>query len=374
VSTATVVGAGVFGASTARELARRGWRVTLVEQYTPGTVRSASGGDTRLLRFAHGDEEWYTRSAVRARELWLDLQEETRQRIWEPVGVAWFESGDGDFNPRSEATLARLGVVTERLTPEAARKLYPSVGGDDLRSVLFEPDAGVLYARRATRLLAAGLPMEIRRATADDPPRTDVVVWACGAWLPQLFPGLVELKIVRREVYFFGVDGSWSGTPGFADFDSAFYGHGDLEGLGTKIAPDGGGEEIDPDTLERLPSREVELAVRRYAARRFPALADAPVVGARVCQYSLTGDTHFLVAPHPEREAWWLIGGGSGHGFKHGPALGEYVADCVEGKRSPEAFHALGPRGDVVTLRTATAVAWSASRVSGSSRGETVLP
>ena len=169
MSTATVVGAGVFGASTARELARRGWDVTLVEQYAPGNVRSASGGDTRLLRFAHAGEEWYTRLAARARELWLELQEESGQRIWEPVGLAWFDSGDGHFTQRSEETLARAGVRVERLTPEEANgRLFPSLGGDDLRSVLFEPDAGVLHARRATQ----GSPTRSRRRRGGRPRRT----------------------------------------------------------------------------------------------------------------------------------------------------------------------------------------------------------
>jgi sarcosine oxidase len=352
VSTAVVVGAGVFGAATARELGRRGWDVTLVEQYVAGNVRSASGGDTRLLRFAHGDAEWYTRLAARARELWLALQEETGTRIWEPVGLAWFDTGAGRFTEHSERVLERLGLRCERMTPEEARRLYPSLGGDDLRSVLLEPDAGVLHARRATQLLADGLRTETARASPYDPPPADSVVWACGAWLPRLFPRVVELKISKRDVFFFGVDGTWAGTPGFADFDAAFYGHGEIGGLGMKVAPDAPDAEIDPDTLERLPSPENERLARDYAARRFPALAGAPLVGARVCQYSLTGDTHFLVARHPERSDWWLIGGGSGHGFKHGPALGEYVADCVERRREPEPFHALGPRTRQAPLRT----------------------
>jgi len=102
VSSATVVGAGVFGASTARALARRGWDVTVVEQYAPGNVRSASGGDTRLTRASHGDGEWYARSARRALELWRELEDEAGVRLFEPVGVAWFDSGDGDFTDRSE--------------------------------------------------------------------------------------------------------------------------------------------------------------------------------------------------------------------------------------------------------------------------------
>ncbi len=352
MSSATVVGAGVFGASTARELARRGWDVTLVEQYAPGTVRSASGGDTRLHRFSHGDEDWYSRSALRALELWRELEAVSGTRLFEPVGVAWFDTGRGDFLEGSAATLERLGVRAERLTPGEAQRLFPSLGGDDLQSVLFEPDAGVLYAREATRALARGLRLDARRADPAEPPRADVVVWACGAWLPQLFPDLVELKISRRDVYFLGVDGSWAGAPGFCDYDNCFYGHGELGGLGMKVAPDLPGEAVDPDTLQRIPAAAGERLVREYVERRFPALAGAPVIGGRVCQYTLTGDTHFLAARHPERADWWLLGGGSGHGFKHGPALAEYLSDCIEGAREPEPFHALGPRTGQAGMRT----------------------
>src|SRR5262249_19279694 len=168
MSSAVVVGAGVFGASIARELGQRGWGVTVVEQYAPGDVRSGSGGETRLLRFSHGDDEWYARSALHALELWRELEAETGERLFEPVGVAWFDTGGAGFSAASEATLARLGVPTERLTPEEARRLYPSLGGDDLRSVLLEPGAGVLHARRATQALVRGLRIEPRHATPAD--------------------------------------------------------------------------------------------------------------------------------------------------------------------------------------------------------------
>jgi glycine/D-amino acid oxidase-like deaminating enzyme len=355
MSTATVVGAGVFGAATARELARRGWDVTLVEQYTPGNVRSASGGDSRLIRFAHGEAEWYSRLAMRALELWRELEAESGARLFEQVGVAWFGTGEGTFLDDSEATLRRLGVRHERLTPEEAQRLFPSLGGDDLHSVLFEPDAGVIYARQATQELARGLRLETRHVDPSEPPRTDVVVWACGAWLANLFPDAVELRVSRRDVFFLGVDGAWAGVPGFCDYDDGFYGHGDLGGLGMKVAPDRTGDPIDPDTVDRRPLEANEQAARAYAARRFPALAGAPAIGARVCQYSLTGDTHFLVSQHPEHPSWWLVGGGSGHGYKHGPALGEYVADCIEGARAPEPFHALGPRVGQAGMRTTVA-------------------
>jgi sarcosine oxidase len=333
--------------------------VTLVEQYTAGTVRAASGGDTRLLRMAHGDATWYSRLAWRARSQWLELQERTGTRIWEPVGLAWFARRDDGFEARSRDALAREGMRAEWLAPEDARNLYPSLNADDLTGVLYEPDAGVLHARRATQLLVEdaqhlGATLETAHVTPDDSPEANAVVWACGAWLPALFPEHVAITLSRREVFFFGGAGdSWQGTPGWCDFDGMFYGHGDIGGLGVKVAPDVPGEPLDPDTLDRLPSQDGLAAARAYAAHRFPALAAAPMLGGRVCQYALTADTHFLVARHPERSSWWLVGGGSGHGFKHGPALGDYVADCVEGGREPEPFHALGGRGSDAGLRSA---------------------
>jgi sarcosine oxidase len=359
VSSATVVGAGVFGASTARELARRGWDVTLVEQYAPGTVRSASGGDTRLLRASHGNVDWYADLAWRARAAWLELQKETRTHIFDQVGIAWFARRSDGFEAASRESLRRLDIPYEWLSPDDAQRLYPSLGVDDLHAVLFEPDAGVLHARRATQLLVedgerAGVRVQPGRVTPADDPRSDVVIWACGAWLGALFPLELQLKISRRDVFFFGADAAWQGAPGFCEYDRAFYGHGEIAGLGMKIAPDFAGPEIDPDTLERRPSPELEREARAYAAQRFPELAEAPLLGGRVCQYDLTGDTHFAVGRHSLHDSWWLVGGGSGHGFKHGPALGAYVADCVEGKREPESFHALGPRTGDAGLRTAS--------------------
>ena len=145
-------------------------------------------------------------------------------------------------------------------------------------------------------------------------------------------PRVVAIDVSRRDVFFLGGDRAWHGAPGFVEYDGGFYGHGDIAGLGVKVAPDSANDTIDPDTLDRLPSPtgKSRRAVRGAAV---PVTRGAPVLGGRVCQYDLSPDTHFVVGRHPERDRWWLVGGGSGHGFKHGPALAEYVADCVEGKR-----------------------------------------
>ncbi|MDT7570306.1 MAG: hypothetical protein QOE05_480, partial [Actinomycetota bacterium] len=148
---AAIIGAGVFGSSLARQLAIDGWDVTLVEQREPGWDGSSSGGESRLIRFSHGNEAWYARSALRARELWRQID----PSLIEECGVAWFAHGDDGWEADSERMLRREGIACERLEPGEAARLYPSLGGADLAWVLFEPDAGVLHASRAVRVLAA---------------------------------------------------------------------------------------------------------------------------------------------------------------------------------------------------------------------------
>ena len=360
MSSACVVGAGVFGASLARELALRDWDVTLVEQYTPGTVRSASGGDTRLLRAAHGDAEWYTASAVRARTLWLELEQETGTAIWEGVGLAWLaRRGDGfeaasvpvstasgsltsgsrptrraGCSRRSPSTTctacstSRMPACCTRGAPPSSS--WPTASGTASRS----RDRG---SRRAT----------IRPATSS----SGRAAPGCRSSSPSSSRSRSRAATSSSSA----ATARWQGAPGFVDYDGGFYGHGDVGGLGIKIAPDSASDTIDPDTLDRVPSPDWEEQARSYAARRFPSLAGAPVLGGRVCQYDLSADTHFIVDRHPERDRWWLVGGGSGHSFKHGPALAEYVADCIEGRREREPFHALGPRTGDAGLRTGSA-------------------
>jgi len=107
-----------------------------------------------------------------------------------------------------------------------------------------------------------------------------------------------------------------------------------------------------------VPLAAHERRARELLGRRFPALASAPLVGTRVCQYELTADTRFLGAPHPEHDGRvWLMGGGSGHGFKHGPALAERMERWLTGDELPEPRLALGERTRDVNLRTAGLIA-----------------
>jgi len=136
------------------------------------------------------------------------------------------------------------------------------------------------------------------------------------------------------------------------DYGAGISGVGGVVGRGVKVAPEAHGPEFDPDLYDRVPSTAKKRESREYLARRFPALGRAPLVGNRVCPYSLTADLNFLIAPHPEYERVWLLGGGSGHGFKHGPALAEHVERLLNEDEPPDPRFGLVTREPGGSLRT----------------------
>jgi sarcosine oxidase len=182
----------------------------------------------------------------------------------------------------------------------------------------------------------------------------DRIVWACGPWLPKIFPGLVEIRPTLQEVVFLEAPPEWDDAPGWVDYDRSFYGHGPGRGYGFKAATDAEGRDADPDDLGDL-AGATEQPIHAYVAERFPSLRGARVISRRPCPYELTPDTHFVAAPHPEHEHVWLLGGGSGHGFKHGPSLAERMAVWLRGDEQPDPRFALGPRAVDRSLRTAGA-------------------
>jgi sarcosine oxidase len=362
-----IVGAGTFGASLAWRLARAGMRVTLVDQFEPGDERASSGGETRLLRCAHGPDGDYAAMARRARALWRELEQESGEDLYLECGYVWFAHREDGWEAASQTVLTERGIRAERLDIAHAARLFPSFRGDDLAFVLLEPEAGVLRAQRAVRALAAqavahgarvmrarARPDGARVALSDSAPlEGDVVVWACGAWLARLFPELVSLTVTRQELLFLAGGPEWRtpGIPGWVDYDRAAYGTGDVDGLGVKAAVDVEGPPLDPDEELRA-SGQTEGATRAYLRERFPALERAQLLGVRACRYELTVDTHFIAAQHPEHPSVWLVGGGSGHGFKHGPALAERLVAAFAGEPLPERF-GLGDRLPGRSMRTA---------------------
>jgi len=371
VDSALVIGAGSFGASLAWWLARAGTAVTLVEQFEPGDPRTSSGGESRLIRCGHGPHAGYTASAWRARTLWRELEAECGEELLIECGLTWFAHRDDGWEAQAVSTFDAHGIPYERLPPEQGARLFPSFDPSGLAFLLHEPRAGVLRAQRAVRALvrrAVAHGATLVRATAA-PDGTaarlqdgrlleaDVVVWACGAWLGRLFGEHVSIRSTRQELFFFSGGPAWRApaVPAFVDFEQAIYGTRDIDGLGVKAAPDFDGPPLDPDAALPPTTPHGEAAARRFLAQRFPALARAPLAGSKTCRYELSPDANFIAAPHPERPSVWLLGGGSGHGFKHGPALAEQVAAALAGRAPPPAHFGLGERGPGGLLRTAGA-------------------
>ncbi len=361
-----IVGAGTFGASLAWWLARRGDEVALVDQFEPGDPRATSGGETRLIRCTHGADADYARMARRARTLWRELEAESGEALMTECGVSWFAHRDDGWEADSLKALTDLDIPVERLEVEQAAERFPSFKGDDLAWVLHEPEAGVLRAQQAVQALAReaarhgarivrgrATPEGARVMAGDQVLEGDRVVWSCGGWLAGLFPEHVTLRVTRQELFFFDGGPEWRNAPGWVDYDRAFYGTGDIDGLGVKVAWDKEGPPLDPDADFPGPTELVERTSREYAAKRFPALADAPVVLSKRCRYEISPDSHFIAAPHPEHANVWIVGGGSGHGFKHGPAMAERLTRAWhEGEPLPPRF-ALGAREYAASLRSA---------------------
>ncbi len=354
-----VVGAGVFGAWTAYRLRKAGRRVALLDAYGPGNARASSGGQTRVIRMGYGDQEIYTKWSAHSLDVWKSAFSDVgRPSVFQQTGVLWMARGQDPLTTKTLATLERLGIVHERLERPELEHRWPQIDFGPTTWAIHEPDSGFLVAFHAVQAV-----VQLAEADGVDyfqeavaPPtgkgrlasiatksgktiKAGTFVFACGPWLPKVFPDLLGERIfpTRQEVFYFGplpgdVRFRAPAMPVWVDFAEEIYGIPDFKGRGFKVAPDRHGPAFDPDTGSRVITPETLATVRDFVARRFPGLKDAPLVGSEVCQYENTSNGDFLIDRHPERENVWLVGGGSGHGFKHGPALGEYVtARILEG-------------------------------------------
>jgi glycine/D-amino acid oxidase-like deaminating enzyme len=353
-----VIGAGAFGGWTALHLLELGARVTLLDAWGPGNSRASSGGETRVMRGSYGTDQVYTEMAARALKLWDKYQRRWKRQFLHPTGVLWMASGhDDSFERGSVEMLRRVKIKFRELSTAQMKKRWPQINFEGIQWGIFEPECGYLDARASCAavveaFVAAG--GKYRQAAVladglDDAPvrslglsdgsllQADGYVFACGPWLGRLFPLAIGdlVRPTKQDIFFFGAPAgddrfTEMHLPVWGDHRGRFrYGIPGSGRRGFKIADDTRGPAFDPTNGERVVSQETLQDIREYIGFRFPAMKDAPLVETRVCQYEQTPDGHFIVDRHPAMENVWLLGGGSGHGFKHGPALGEMMAELV---------------------------------------------
>ena len=357
-----VVGAGAFGGWTALYLREMGHTVTLIDQYGPGNSRATSGGETRQIRAVYGEREIYTKWVLQAFDRWQAREAEWGRKLF-------FRTGQLSLAPEWTTELTdtrkvfdRLGVKYDIVKPDDLARQYPQMNMNNVGVAMSTPSTGVLKARegclavaqafekKGGRFVTAKVEMGTRAgSTLQDVALSTgqrvsapIFVFACGPWLPKVFPSVMKNKLEtpRRAVFFYGTPpGDQRFTyPNFPTWsvDNA-YGFPCIEGKGFKVVPTFERELVDPDTQDHALTADELRKGRAFATKWFPALATQPLVDGRICPREDSIDDHFIVQQHPELGNVWLVGGGSGHGYKHGIMLGDYVANRVVGQdKNPE--------------------------------------
>jgi sarcosine oxidase len=372
-----VVGAGVMGAWTALWLRRGGHDVTLIDRYGPGNKLGSSGDASRITRSSHGSDRHYPVWQRRALSQWRELERQAGENLFVQAGVVWLASDAQAFEGESFDVLTDLGIPVERWSHDRLAARVPVMNPEGVPWALFEPEAGALLALPAVRATiaafeaaggtvvvgrveppASGTSGNLDRVTLDDGGaiEADAFVFACGPWLPDLFPAELGELIVphRQDVMHFAVprgDPRYGpdSMPVWIDFERSFYGFPALDGLSLKACPDWLGPVERCDDSARACADETIEASRAILRTRFPAVAEQPVVRTWTCFYEVTPDANFVIDRHPSMANAWIAGGGTGHAFKHGPVIGEYVAALVSGDAA--AATALAPPDDRFAIR-----------------------
>ena len=371
-----IIGAGAFGAWTAHHLLQSGHKVTLIDAHGPAHSRASSGGESRLTRAAYGKDAIYTRMARDSLPQWKALSAVSGLPIFIPAGILFFFASEEPYLTDSIAAHKEFGLPTKVMTGAEMARRFPMIDFDGVTIGLYEPGFGALMARRAvqtlverfvraggTYLKGAAVPpvtsadtLDEIRLSSGEAVRADRFVFALGPWLPKLFPDMIGPRIqpTRQETFYFAPPAGdrrfLPGTmPGWADFNGGdmFYGFPDLEARGVKFAYDRHGVPVDPDTQDRRSTADALADVVTFRDRRFPALKGAQMIGAEVCQYENSSNGDFLIDRHPAWGNVVLVGGGSGHGFKHGPEVGRYAAARLFGLGQAEPRFSLATKSEV---------------------------
>lgn len=353
-----IIGSGVIGIWSALMLLRKGFKVTVSDPWGPGNSRSSSGGESRLMRKLYGANSFYTSLAQKSIPLWKELERQTENKIYYETGIYWFIKNQNDpFLYSDDQLYDFLKDEVNYISKEKMRKIIPEIELDDVSEILLEDSAGYLMARESviaahnlflnegggsiTESLLPGKQSNTSLISCmnegGSQVKADYYVFACGPWNLEIFPQLFlnHMKVTRQEVLYFGYPNNYNHSlPCWVELDpeNLFYGIPNTANRGFKIALDERGPEIDPSNENRIVSDQIVQRSKAFINKRFPFLNDPPVIESRVCQYSNTDSGNMIMMNHPELENVWILGGGNGHGFKHGPGFGQLFSEVMSGK------------------------------------------
>jgi monomeric sarcosine oxidase len=359
-SNIVVVGAGAFGSWSALYLLREGFNVTLVDAWGPAHSRSSSGDETRVIRSTYGANETYFDLNAEALTLWKENEKQFGKPLFYNTGVLWFCYEEKTPLVDDSIPFAKKHQMEyEYLTPAQLRTRYPLVNVSDLHHAYFDPFGGYLKARESVQTVSDAFlkeggqyiqahvrPGEIKennlsRITLSNGRylQADAYIFACGAWLGKLFPEILGhvITCTKQEVYYFGVPSensiAFENLPVWVDVDGKdfYYGIPGNRHRGFKLGVDIRGATFDPTSGDHVYTPEALTKAREFITHRFPDLKNAPLAESRVCPYENSPDGNFIFDLLPETTNAFILGGGSGHGFKHSPALGKLVANVLAG-------------------------------------------
>lgn len=356
-----IVGAGSMGMAAGYFLARKGVRTLMLDANNPPHTMGSHHGDTRIIRHAYGEGKQYVPLALRAHELWMELEEASETRLFTQTGVLSAGPKNRPFLGELQESADAYSLPLEVLSAQEVNNRWPGIKLPEDFYACFEPTSGVLYPERcitAYRKLALASGAELltdTRVTDIQPDGDGVIVrtesqtyrgqkvlLSAGAWNPSLLTSLglsVPLAPTRKTVAWFGAEESLYGFERFPAFlfnldNAMFYGFPSFDGAGLKIGRHDGGLAIDPDRLERTFGAFLsdEGDVRSFLETYMPQAA-GPLRQGSVCLYTMTPDEHFVIDRHPACPQIVIAAGFSGHGFKFASAVGEATSQLLaEGK------------------------------------------
>ena len=355
-----VVGLGAMGSMTALELARRGRRVIGFDRHRPPHALGSSHGKSRIIREAYFEHPMYVPLVQRAYAKWRALEQASGRRLLVPCGGLMIGPPQGTLVAGARRSAELHGIAYEELPPEDARRRWPMFRLAPDEVALFEPRAGVVLPEAAIDAalelaIGSGLeahfdepvvawdrsdPIRIRTAAGEYHARR--IVLALGPWMTSPLPGIrLPLEVARQLVFWYDTSEQrsalgpdrmpvflWEWSP-----SRYIYGFPDL-GDGVKLAIHHEGRTTPPDTVSRAVGDGEDEEIRSVMRTRAPSLLGAGRRDASVCLYTNTPDQDFILGAHPEDARAVLVSPCSGHGFKFAPAIGEVVADWIDGRRS----------------------------------------